>query len=97
MGFGEDDADVAVLERPHLTGPPMVPRHSRRLSDKILVAFHHACDLSDLEVAEQLLSVLEQMTTRQPRPEDGNRRRNIQGLVAAHERLWHLRHPLPEI
>ena len=69
------------------------PRHSRRLSDKILVAFHHACDVMDLEIAEQLLHLLETMTTRRPRPEDGNRRRSIEGLVAAHERLWHLRHP----
>ncbi len=71
----------------------IVPRHSRRLSDKILVAFHHACDVMDLEVADQLLRLLETMTTRRPRPEDGNRRRSIEGLVAAHERLWHLRHP----
>ncbi len=70
-----------------------VPRHSRRLSDKLLVAFHHACDVMDLEVADQLLRLLELMTTRRPRPEDGNRRRSIEGLVAAHERLWHLRHP----
>lgn len=69
------------------------PRHSRRLSDKILVAFHHACDVMDLEIAEHLLHLLETMTTRRPRPEDGNRRRSIEGLVAAHERLWHLRHP----
>ena len=69
------------------------PRHSRRLSDKIVVAFHHACDVMDLEIAEQLLHLLETMTTRRPRPEDGNRRRSIEGLVAAHERLWHLRHP----
>lgn len=74
----------------------IVPRHSRRLSDKILVAFHHACDVIDLEVADQLLQLLETMTTRQPRPEDGNRRRSIEGLVAAHERLWHLRHPQVE-
>ncbi len=73
-----------------------VPRHSRRLSDKLLVAFHHACDVTDLEVADQLLRLLELMTTRRPRPEDGNRRRSIEGLVAAHERLWHLRHPETE-
>ena len=73
-----------------------VPRHSRRLSDKLLVAFHHACDVMDLEVADQLLRLLELMTTRRPRPEDGNRRRSIEGLVAAHERLWHLRHPETE-
>jgi hypothetical protein len=90
---------VALNIEPGMTGDEqptphsIVPRHSRRLSDKILVAFHHACDVMDLEVADQLLRLLETMTTRRPRPEDGNRRRSIEGLVAAHERLWHLRHP----
>lgn len=69
------------------------PRYSRRLSDKILIAFHHACDQADFEVAEQLLHVLEMMLTRRPLTPDGTRRRNMESLVAAHERLWHLRHP----
>ena len=70
-----------------------VPRYSRRLSDKILIAFHHACDQADFEVAEQLLRILELMLTRRPVTPDGNRRRSIESLVAAHERLWYLRHP----
>lgn len=70
-----------------------VPRYSRRLSDKILIAFHHACDQGDFEVAEQLLHILEMMLTRRPLTPDGTRRRNMESLVAAHERLWHLRHP----
>ena len=69
------------------------PRYTRRLSDKILIAFHHACDQSDFEVAEQLLHILEMMLTRRPFSPDGTRRRNMESLVAAHERLWHLRHP----
>ena len=69
------------------------PRYSRRLSDKILIAFHHACDQADFEVAEQLLHILEMMLTRRPLTPDGTRRRNMESLVAAHERLWHLRHP----
>jgi hypothetical protein len=32
---------------------------TRRLSDDILRAFHHACDQGDLEVEERLLAVLE--------------------------------------
>jgi hypothetical protein len=68
-------------------------RHTRRLSDKVRIAFHNACDVNDLDVAEHLLRVLEMMTMRRPRPGDGNRRRNMESLVAAHERLWHLRHP----
>ena len=74
-------------------GPMSLPRHTRRLTDKILIAFHHACDLADLDVAEELLQVLEMMLTRRPIATDGNRRRSMEGLVAAHERLWHLRHP----
>ena len=70
-----------------------VPRYSRRLSDKILIAFHHACDQADFDVAQQLLQVLEMMLTRRPQTPDGTRRRNMESLVAAHERLWHLRHP----
>jgi hypothetical protein len=69
------------------------PRYTRRLSDKILVAFHQACDQADLDVAEQLLNILEMMLTRRPLSPDAARRRNMESLVAAHERLWHLRHP----
>lgn len=69
------------------------PRHTRRLSDKILIAFHHACDQSDFEVAEDLLRILEMMLTRRPVAPDVNRRKNMESLVAAHERLWLLRHP----
>ena len=75
------------------SGSSGTPRYTRRLSDKILIAFHHACDQADFEVAEQLLHVLEMMLTRRPLTPDGTRRRNMESLVAAHERLWHLRHP----
>jgi hypothetical protein len=68
-------------------------RYSRRLSDKILIAFHHACDQGDYEIGEQLLHILETMLTRRTVPPDANRRKSIESLVAAHERLWHLRHP----
>lgn len=70
------------------------PRYSRRLTDKLLVAFHHACDQREFEVAQQLLLMLETLVTRPPAP-GVDRRRGIQGLVAAHERLWQLRHPDP--
>ena len=78
-------------------GSGATPRYSRRLSDKILIAFHHACDQADYEVAEQLLQVLEKMLTRRPITPDGTRRRNMESLVAAHERLWYLRHPHREL
>ena len=62
-------------------GVAPLQRHSRRLTDKILVAFHHACDQRDLEVAEQLLQILEMMLTRRPLTAEGNRRRSMEGLV----------------
>ena len=68
-------------------------RYSRRLSDKILIAFHHACDQDDYEIAEDLLAILERLLTRRSIHPDANRRKSIESLVAAHERLWHLRHP----
>lgn len=89
VSHSEDDA---VREAP-VTG---APRYSRRLSDKILIAFHHSCDQGDFEVGEQLLHILEMMLTRRPFTPDGTRRRNMENLVAAHERLWHLRHPNAE-
>jgi hypothetical protein len=69
------------------------PRYERRLSDKILIAFDHACDQGDLEVAELLLRVVEMMLRRMPTVPDGSRRRTEESLVAEHERLWLLRHP----
>jgi hypothetical protein len=92
------DLEQDVLHEPQPPAAPAggTPRYSRRLSDKILIAFHHACDQGDLEVAEQVLHVLEMMLTRRPRTPEGSRRRNMESLVAAHERLWHLRHPTSE-
>jgi hypothetical protein len=83
------DAGAEPEERPAVT--PNTPRYTRRLSDKILIAFHHECDQSDFQVAEQLLHVLEMMLTRKTMTPDTNRRRSMESLVAAHERLWHLR------
>ncbi len=85
-----EDADAGA-DAPR--GAAILPRHTRRLSDKILIAFHHACDQGDFEVADELLRILEMMLTRRPIAPDANRRKNIESLVAAHERLWLLRHP----
>jgi hypothetical protein len=67
----------------------------RRLSDTILIAFHHACDQTDTEVAWELLNVLEFMTMRHPNLPTGAERRAKESLVAAHERLWQILHPTP--
>src|SRR5690349_3477368 len=93
MDSAVDEASSRAQEAVRESTPSGAPRYTRRLSDKILIAFHHACDQSDFEVAEELLRVLEMMLTRRPLTPDGTRRRNMESLVAAHERLWHLRHP----
>jgi hypothetical protein len=84
-----------MSDPPAATTANRAPRQTRRLSDKILIAFHQACDQHDLEVAEQLLAVLEMVVAgrrHQPTTPD---RRSTESLVAAYERLWHLRHPDP--
>ncbi len=76
-----------------LTGlPGAAPRQNRRLPERILVAAHQACDLGDLDVAAQLLSILETVVGQTRGPVDPARRRTMESLIAAHQRLWHLRH-----
>jgi hypothetical protein len=69
----------------------VAPRYTRRLSDRILIAFHQACDQADFKVAERLLKGVETVLA-VPRPIDRERREQ-ETLVAAHEWLWRLRHP----
>jgi hypothetical protein len=88
--MSEQVAETDELGRERATS--VAPRSARRLSDKILVAFHHACDQSEHEIAEQLLRILESLISRRPLTPDSQRRRSMESLVAAHERLWHLRH-----
>ncbi|MGI4794508.1 MAG: hypothetical protein ACRYG8_10610 [Janthinobacterium lividum] len=87
----EDDVSGAESQAtPQIAVP--VRRYTRRLEDKLLVAFHHACDVADLEVGRHVLQILEMMLSRKTAQPDPNRRRNMEGLIAAHERLWNLRH-----
>ena len=69
------------------------PRQGNRLPERILAAAHKACDLGDLDVAAQLLSVLEAVVPKRGgvRPDPAHRR-VIEGFIATHHRLWHLRH-----
>jgi hypothetical protein len=89
----DETEDRRQDEGPRDAAGASTPRYSRRLSDKILLAFHYACDQGDYEVAEHLLHVLEMMLRRRALSPDLNRRRSMDSLVAAHERLWYLRHP----
>ena len=67
------------------------PIRTRRLPDKILLAFHQACDQRDTSVAQALLDILEGLC-RRPAQAGNSYRRRLDVLVAAHERLWHIRH-----
>ncbi len=89
----EEFEDLAGRPAPRSAATAPAPRYTRRLSDKILIAFHQACDQGDYEIADELLRILEQILTRRPVATDTNRRKNLESLVAAHERLWLLRHP----
>jgi hypothetical protein len=79
--------------QPDIANAAPGPRYARRLSDKILIAFHHACDQRDIEVAWKLLNVLELMAMRRTNFPAGADRRARDSLVAAHDRLWQVRHP----
>lgn len=74
----------------HAQSLPQKPPHFRRLPDKILLAFHHACDQGDLETARQLLVCCETAMQNAAQPMR-DRRRGAEMLFAAHERLWLLR------
>jgi hypothetical protein len=91
----EQTLPVPAYPEPERGGRPLVmPRQSRRLSDRIMMAFHQACDQADFEIAEQLLCVLSMVLHRRPvDPIVDRRRHDKETLVAAYERLWSLRHP----
>lgn len=92
------------IRRPTRNPQAVIPRQHRRLPERILVAVHQACDLVDLEVAASLLQILEvvllqhggtQPGSQNPGPYSGSHaasRRSLEGMIAAYERLWHLRH-----
>ena len=56
---------------PEVQSSPNMPLR-RRLSDKIFIAFEHACDTGELEVAQQLILVVEEMFTRRPKSSPGS-------------------------
>lgn len=72
----------------------ILPTKTRRLSDKLLIAFQQACEQGDVEVARHLLDVLE-MCIRRGAP-DIDRRRGLEALVAAHHQLWQLQRGVPD-
>jgi hypothetical protein len=67
----------------------------RRLSDKIISAFHAGCDEGALDIAASLLSTLQMLVKHPPGRSTGTDRRKAKDLAVLRERLWSLRHPSP--
>ena len=66
-------------------------KYQRRLTDKILVAFHHACEEREFVTADQLLRTLESLLDRRNAHPNQDRRKVIESLVGAHFRLLELK------
>lgn len=66
---------------------PNEPRPLRRLSDKVLAAFHQACDQHDVEVAALLLKVLELILTKQGGATKTENRNDVEAIEQAFIRL----------
>ena len=79
-----------------LAGPPAQQRvertrQNRRLADKVLLAFNIACDVGDVDTAQDLLNILEEIYRRRNTNRPNDRRKNVESLVDACRRLWNLR------
>jgi hypothetical protein len=87
-----------TIKHPRLpTRPPsprrldrVATRRRRRLSDKVRVAFHTACDEGAVEIAGHLLEQLDQLVHRPPVLPTGIDRRRPESLAAVSERLANL-------
>ena len=83
------DTTDSRLSSDHQAEPKQ--RNQRSLPEKILVAFHHACDSRDVEAAERLLKSANASLSGATKINPSRLRRARDGIVAAHERLWVLR------
>ncbi len=61
------------------------------LFHRILLTFHDACDMRDIDVAMRLLKILEPMAIAAGEGASRDRTHVLRGFVAANERLWNLR------
>jgi hypothetical protein len=82
-GAGEAEAGTPI--------PNGAQPFGRRLTDKLLAAFSQACDQHALDVAEEILGVIEMALAVHLPIGEVERRRQMECLVAAYERLWLLR------
>jgi len=66
-------------------------KYGRRLSDKVLIAFHHACDKRDILTAEDLLATLGRLIARPMLDEVHDRRKIAETQADANYRLWDIK------
>jgi hypothetical protein len=71
------------------------PSRQRRLTDAVIKAFDEACTEGDLEVAAQLVDILDAVLARRSGGPGGIERRRLETAHALHKRLWHLKHGTP--
>lgn len=74
----------------HKQSTSLAACHGGRLADKVLIAFHQACDRSDLAVADRLLGILDTIVTRVSKSPELKGRRKMVTTVGLHRRLWQL-------
>ncbi len=68
------------------------PTHVDQLACKMLEVFNLACDLDDLDAAQDMLKAADAVLSRHGMPALKQWGRTTQGLVDAHYRLWELRY-----
>jgi hypothetical protein len=68
-----------------------VPQYTRRLSDKILMAFNQACEQRAVEVAGLLIQALELALTKEGGPGKVDHRKDLEAVFQAFDRLKNVR------
>ncbi len=68
------------------------PTHIDQLIGRMFETFDLACDLHELEAAQDILHSTRLIMARHGLPADAGRDRSAQLLVDAHYRLWELRY-----
>ena len=74
-----------------------MPRSERRLTDRVLAAFHAACDVRDVTTAYHLMKSLDQIISRSLAGNHVVRIRELELLVGAYFRLLEVNHELDTI
>ena len=68
------------------------PSHVEQLISQVFQVFDLACDLQEVEAAQDILQSARLIMARHGLPADADRDRSAQLLVDAHYRLWELRY-----